>query len=139
MTFIDTSAFEGCSGLVSVAFCEEMEQLVNEVTFSWWNYGKSKESLRIYSLLAQHNILGWLGTMKIQAWKSNIHKMLQQILVGGDFMNKKTCVLVASWLSEYECLQDNIAPILELALWKSKMEEQCNNFPIIIPNALSFL
>ena len=45
---------------------------MNEVTFPWWNNGKSKESLRIYSLLAQHNILARLGTMKIQAWKSNI-------------------------------------------------------------------
>ena len=54
-------------------------------------------------------------------------------------MNEKTCALVASRLSEYERLLDDIAPILEHALWKSKMEEQCNNFPIIIPNALSFL
>ncbi len=65
VTFIDTSAFEGCSGLVSIAFCEEMEQLVNEVTFPEWNNGKSKESSRIYSLLAQHNIPAQLGTMKI--------------------------------------------------------------------------
>ena len=64
--------------------------------------------------------------------------------------------LVESQLSMYKHLQ-NAASILELALWKSKMEEQVNGnllddqikwqcrfdsmsmVPIIIPNALSFL
>jgi hypothetical protein len=60
-------------------------------------------------------------------------------------------------VSNYEYLQDNVAPLLELALWKAKMEEQSNSnlldeqmklrcrfdslsmVSIIIPNTLSFL
>ncbi len=80
--------------------------------------------------------------------------MLQQIPKGlkGDLFRS-----IESLLANYEHLQADVAPILELALWKAKMEEKSNGnivdeqmksqcrfdslkmVSIIIPNALSFL
>ena len=65
--------------------------------------------------------------------------------------------LIESRLANYEHLRDDVAPALELALWKSKILEQSNGnlhderrklqcrfdslsmVSVIIPNALSFL
>ena len=65
--------------------------------------------------------------------------------------------LIESWLAIYEQLRTDVAPILELALWKAKMEEQSirnlldaqmklqcrfdslSMVSITIPNTLSFL
>ncbi len=157
---INENAFKGCSGLVSVAFCEEMKQLVKKLPIPWWGPGKSRRVLRTYSSLAQYNIPVQLATIKVLVWKSNIHKILQRILVRNKTKEKalmRAYTLIESQLSMYKHLQ-NAASILELALWKSKMEEQVNDnilddqimkwqcrfdslsmVPIIIPNALSFL
>ena len=74
-----------------------------------------------------------------------------------DNIGQKFFDVIESRLANYEHLQDVVAPILELALWKSKMSEQLNSkgvdtqmklqcrynslsmVSIIIPNALSFL
>ncbi len=60
--------------------------------------------------------------------------------------------LIESWLAIYEQLRTDVAPILELALWKAKMEEKSirnlldacrfdslSMVSITIPNTLSFL
>ncbi len=152
---IAQDAFIYCrKSLVAIEFCEEMEQLVRVVPIPGWNHGKSERSLWIYSMFAQLNVPVRLGAIKVQEWKSNIHKMLRSIRVKKSWNEKATMkayILVNSRLFKYEFLQDVVAPILELALWKAKMDEhsdgnklQCrfdslSMVPIIIPHALSFL
>ena len=166
-------AFRGCNKLVEIEFCDEMEQFVNEALLPWWNHGLSKVSLRAYSFLAQHNIPARMHTIKVQKWKNNIHNMLQRIpeelkeeenddSEGDnyfyDFAEEDNDYFdsIESRLANYEHLQE-VAPFLELALWKAKIMEQSNGSPInnkkkilcrvnsfsmfaiIFPNVLSFL
>ena len=121
------------------------------MSLPWWNHGNSEESLRTYSFLAQHNIPARVDRIKKRSWKIHIHDRLQRIpeglIVEPDYLDS-----IKSRLSKYEEAQ-NVAPFLELALWKSHMEGRaysnlmklqcCYNslsmVPIIIPNVLSFL
>jgi hypothetical protein len=152
---IGKNVFDGCTNLVAIEFYDEMEQFIDEVSLPWWNRGVSEASLMTYSFLARRNIPARLGTIKVQVWKKNIHDMLQRIPEELQEINNFDSI--ESRLAIYEYLQDDVAPILELALWKSEMEEQSNGIAIteqlklkfrydslsmvsiVIPNALSFL
>jgi hypothetical protein len=134
--YIAGDAFEGCERLVAVEFCDEIEQFVNEASLHWWNNGILKASLRTYSFLVEGNIPARLDTIKVRAWKKNIHNLLQRIpekLKDDDNSyelddNEEGEVYfnsIKSRLSNYEHLQDAL-PLLELALWKAKIMEQCN-------------
>jgi hypothetical protein len=148
---IGERAFKGCSGLVSVEFCSI------EVTLPWRSHTEL-QPLRIYSMLAQRNFPALLRRIKVQAWKSNIHKTLQRILEN-EPCHEKAYNLVKRRLSKYEHLQYGLT-VLELALWKAKTMEQSNadivinvkndvklmsrvnsfsTFAIIFPNVISFL
>jgi hypothetical protein len=173
---IHRNAFAECTSLIKVEFCEEIEQFINEVSLPWWNHGVSKAACMTYSFLAQSNIPARLDRLKMRVWKDNIHNMLQRIPEelkdiedeesnddsndGMQFIKEEHGDYFDSMkyrLRQYEYLQQVVAPMLELALWKAKMEEQSNGnpindemklqcrynslsmVPIIIPNALSFL
>jgi hypothetical protein len=172
---IADNAFKDCDSLEAIEFCDEIEQLVNEATLTWWNQGVSEVSLRTYSFLAEDNIPARLGTLKVRVWKKNIHNLLQRIpekLQNNDSSNDSDddsyesdddeeindyFDSIESRLAYYIYLQE-IAPFLELALWKVKLTEQQSNgnlidddtkmlcridsismFAIIFPNVLSFL
>ena len=152
--FIHPQAFFDCNNLAAIEFWDEIEQLVNEASLPWWNRGVSEAALRTYYFLAQCNIRLRLDQIKFQTWKDNIHAMLQRI--PEELEDKNYLQSIASQLANYEHLQE-VAPLLELALWKSKISEQTNTkdidaqlklqcrfnslsmAPIIIQNALSFL
>ena len=152
--FIHSQAFFDCNNLAAIEFWDEIEQLVNEASLPWWNRGVSEAALRTYYFLAQCNIRSRLDQIKFQTWKNNIHAMLQRI--PEELEDKNYLQSIASQLANYEHLQE-VAPLLELALWKSKISEQTNTkdidaqlklqcrfnslsmAPIIIQNALSFL
>ncbi len=118
-----------CERLLAIELCEEIEQFVHEASLHWWNHGVSEESLRTYSFLARRNIPSRLDTIHFQTWKENIHNMLQRIPeeLEYDDINRiwddRYFDSIEHRLSDYEQAQE-VAPILELALWKSKMEEQ---------------
>ena len=108
----------------SSSFCEKIEQFVNEVPLPWWNQGLTYESMETYNFFAQSNIPSRLDKLKVREWKKNIHNMLQRI---PEERCMGTCFTsITSSLYNYEYLQKDVAPILELALWKSEMEEQSN-------------
>ena len=176
VTFIQKYAFHECSALLEFEFCKEMEQLLNEASLSLWNHDSSKASLRTYSFLAQHNIPSRLGTIKVRVWRDIIHNMLRQIperfhykpdyeeRIDNFFEEVQNVYFelyfhsIVSRLANYEHLQD-IAPFLELALWKANITEYSDGdisnveddvklmcrinslsmFPIIFPNVFSFL
>jgi hypothetical protein len=183
---ISGEAFRNCNSLEAIEFCDAIEQLVHEVSLPWWNHGVLGASLRTYSFLAQFNIPARMEQIKVGVWRKNIHNMLQRIPeelkdsdndddseyweewdddeVGDDdeegdieeeevFFNS-----IKSQLFNYEHLQE-VAPLLELTLWKLKIMEQSNGgisnvendvklecrvnslsmFSIIFPNVISFL
>lgn len=180
VNFIHERAFKGCTSLVAIEFCEQIQQFVHEISLSWWNRGVSTASLRTYSFFAQCDFLARLDALKVLTWKENIHGMLQTIpnMISsneewdeeelyekepeedgwkeweeeGNYFESIQFLLV-----DYQYLQEEIVPLLELALWKLKMSEQstsniiitqmklqcrCDSLSmglIVIPYALSFL
>jgi hypothetical protein len=142
VNFIAGDAFEGCERLVAIEFCEEIEQFVNEASLHWWSHGMSVASLRTHSFLIECNIPARLDAIRAQKLRENIHSMLQRITEelkddedeydeeDDDQEEEKNGVTnyfdsIESQLSNYEYLQE-VAPFLELALWRAKILEQCD-------------
>jgi hypothetical protein len=153
--YIAREAFMGCSSLVAIEFCDEIEQFVNEASLHWWNHGVSEAAWETYSFLVEGNIPSRLGTIRAQTLKDDIHNMLRRIPEQLDDLPYYDSI--ESRLANYVYLQE-VAPFLELALWKVKITEQQSNgnlvnddtkmlcrrdsismFAIIFPNVLSFL
>jgi hypothetical protein len=110
--------------------------------------------------LVRSNIPARLNLIKQESWKDKILNMLQLIPDNLEEEEEEDNYILSieSRLDNYEYLQGVVAPILELAIWKSKISEQSNGdrrlyermksqcrcdsltmVHIIIPNALSFL
>jgi hypothetical protein len=54
---IDGTAFNGCSNLTSVVFCDKIKLFVScEAMRDWWNQGVHERSLSTYSFLVKCNI-----------------------------------------------------------------------------------
>ncbi len=164
VNYIRENACSRCERLLAIEFSDEIGQFVDEVPLPWWNRGVSKASLRTYSFLARFKVLARLGTIQVQKWKENIHNMLQRIpeedsrnnMEADDKVWDDNFDSIEHRLSDYEQAQE-VAPLLELALWKVKIMEQWNGnlinddakllcridsfsmFAIIFPNVISFL
>jgi len=165
VTYIDKDAFKECPQLVAIDFCEELEEFVTESSLrNWWNHGTSRLSLWTASFLARCNIPWRVGMIYVRVWKAKIHAMLQRIpsvvLFNEDeeFINnnvpdnpyfeyfrlyEQECAYlksINSQLVKYEHAQDvaqDVAPFLELTLWKTKIMEQSSNGNHIDNNARS--
>jgi hypothetical protein len=152
---IDETAFEECSNLTTVQFCDEIEEFVSgESMRHWWNNGVHEKCLSTYCLLVRFNIPERLGLVRATQWQDSIHGMLMRI----PFISKNGMDSyfrsMDSKLSAYEG-----STMLELAIWKSKIVEQTDGviYPldadlkmacridsltmvgIVVPNVLSFL
>ncbi|KAL3756558.1 hypothetical protein ACHAWU_009952 [Discostella pseudostelligera] len=157
---IHKRAFSKCPKLVAVKFSEEIEALVcypREMQRNWWNEGVPKHALRVYCLLAGSNIPKRLAKLRVEKWRIQIETMIKRLpsIPSKDLESYHESIV--SKLAVYERLQ-KIVPLLELAIWKSKLVEE---FPtndailsdkairlhhrincgasVIIPNVVSFL
>ena len=153
---IDEKAFENCSQLNHVQFCDRTVSM--ELIRNWWHCGVHERSLRAYSFFAQHNVPKRFALVHVKKWKADIQDMLRRISTISTIYLNTYFHSIDLKLSTYENLSD--APtLLELAIWKSKMTEQCdwNNgilsrnmklqcridsitmVRIVVPNVLTFL
>jgi hypothetical protein len=137
--YIHQDAFKDCNELGGIEFCEEIEEFVTELSLRhWWNNGTPKLALLMGSFLKRCNIPRRVSVITMRVWKENIHGMLQRVPLVISFKEKEeeddnaaACAAdvyfdsINSLLAKYEHAQD-IAPLLELALWKSKITEQTN-------------
>ena len=167
---IAEDAFEGCRSLVNIQFCREVEDFVSDASLrEWWNNGFHELSLRTYSFLVKDDVPNRLGQIYARALKNNIYALFQRIPLvfssdgeedGYDDDDDKYeyFKLIDDRITICKYLQDDVVPLLELALWKSEMTEQlkCNltneqatksqcrenslmAVTVIIPNVMSFL
>jgi hypothetical protein len=156
---IDETAFEECSNLTTVQFCDEIKEFVSgESLQHWWNHGVHERCLRTYSFFVRCNIPERVGLILPRMWQSNIHDMLGGIpSISSKGLDSYFCSIYSK-LSIYGKLIDAPA-LLELTIWKSKIIEQTDGnidlldadmkiecrtdsltmIVIIIPNGLSFL
>ena len=156
---IDATAFEECSNLTTVQFCDEIEEFVSgESMRHWWNPGVHERCLRTYSFFVRCNIPERVGLLLPRMWQSNIHDMLGGIPSISSKGLDSFFRSIDSKLSVYDKLKDAPA-LLELAIWKSKIIERTDGnidlldadmkiehrtdslsvVVIIVPNVLSFL
>ena len=155
----DETAFEECSNLTTVQFCDEIEEFVSgESMRHWWNNGVHERCLRTYSFFVRCNIPERVGLLLPRMWQSNIHDMLGGIPSISSEGLDSYFRSIDSKLSVYDKLKDAPA-LLELAIWKSKIIERTDGnidlldadmkiecrtdslsmVAIIVPNVLSFL
>jgi hypothetical protein len=103
-----------------------MEQFVSGVSLGdWWNNGSTNLSLTLktYSFLARCNIPARLGRLDARKWETTIHDMLKDIQSVGVDAVDDYFDSIDSKLTFFEVVQS--IPLLELAIWKSKiMTEQ---------------
>jgi hypothetical protein len=152
---IHENAFNQCSQLTNVRFCDEIEEFVSgELMRDWWNHGVH-ERLSTYCFLVRCNIPECVGLVRPRKWHANIHGMLRHIpSISPKGSLNSYLDSIDSKLSVYKNLEDALT-LLELAIWKSKLSEtngprttkmrmQCHTDSstmviIIAPYVLSFL
>ena len=122
---IDDTAFDECSNLTHLQFCDAIEEFVSgESMRDWWDHGIHENCLSTYFFLVQCNIPERVGLALPRMWQSNIHEMLRGISSIAGFRDLYPHFdSINSKLSVYEKLKDSPA-LLELAIWKSKIIEQ---------------
>lgn len=128
---IHPSAFRKCHSLGAIEFCEEINTFMSELLLQdLWNHGVSEHSLMTFSFLASRNIPERLGMLKEWTWKANVHDMLKRIPSIIRYMVTSSRLdnhfdYIDSKLEHYEWLENEVAPLLELAIWKSFMLDKC--------------
>jgi hypothetical protein len=152
---IHETAFENCPDLTTITFCDEIEELVSgESMRGWWNSGVHEKCLSTYCFLVQFNIPERLSLVRSTTWQTNIHGMIGRIPSISPKGLNAHFDSIDSMLFAYEG-----STTLELAIWKSKIEEQTDGVidildaemkmecrinslwkvDLIVPNVLSFL
>ncbi len=78
---VDDTAFNYCSMLTSVEFCDEIEEFVScEVMRGWRNRGIHVKSLSSYCFLVRCSIPAhFSGLALVSSWQANIYDMLRSI------------------------------------------------------------
>ncbi len=78
---IDDSAFEACSNITNVEFCDKVEEFVScEAMKDWWNQGEHEKSLSTYCLLVRYSIPERFGDLAlVSSWQVNIYEMMTGI------------------------------------------------------------
>jgi hypothetical protein len=148
--------FKNCKRLVKAKFVDEVEEFVSETSLrTWWDKGVARHLLSTYSFLAKHDIVKRFGMLQATKWRNTILDMLECIPYEKQPSHFKS---IHSMLIVYHRLGE-VAVLLELALWKSKIFEHGHCRPnsvdlssdemqqlrmdcgsaVIIPNVLSFL
>ena len=122
---IEDSAFRSCSSLTSLVFCDEIEKFVSaELMRDWWNHGVHEKSLSTYCFLVKFNTPQRLDSLRLREWQINIHGMLRRIPFVSPEDTDTYFDSINSNVSNYEHYLDDAPILLELAIWKSKMQDQ---------------
>jgi hypothetical protein len=162
---IDDGAFTSCPELDVINFSTGVEGVVvklergNNWTYwnelmEYWEYGNWHG---LYSFLVEHKIPKRLGELP-KNWRDVIHDMIRRFPCINENKIDSYSSLLRERLDKYTELNDGLkeaASLLELAIWKSRITEQCSGLknistmrskarydcgaPVIIPHVLSFL
>jgi len=131
--------------------CEELVKPLN----GWWRSkdNDGNESLLTFRFLVKSNILERMRTLGVTKWRTTIQGMVESI----PFLTSRELVphfdKIHSKLVSYECKyrqRKDAVSLLELALWKSKIDQSSNGVKdrhhrtncgadVIIPNVLPYL
>ncbi len=73
-------AFEHCSNLTRVVFCDVIKKIVSRTLMKyWWNQGVHEKCLSTYCFLVRDIIPMSVRNLTQNRWHINIHNMLQRI------------------------------------------------------------
>ena len=139
----------------SMSFWLLCEELVQPLEGGWWRPNRYYNSMRSFDFMVKCNIAERLNTIRVRKWQLDIKCLVGRICSIqssklGSYFDTIHCKLVA-YEREFNHLKD-AAFLLELALWKAKVDESINDTAgvkmqclincgaeIIIPNVLQFL
>jgi hypothetical protein len=135
---IDDMAFEECSNLLTVRFCDEIEEFLSgESMWHWWNNGLHEKCLSTYCFFVRCNIPVRVGLVRSTTFQTNIQRMLERIpSISSEGVNTHLCS-IDSKLSAYEAKLSAYegSTMLELAIWKSEIAEQTDgNINLVTPD-----
>jgi hypothetical protein len=135
---IDETVFEDCSNLLTVRFCDEIEEFVSgEPMRHWWNNGLHEKCLSTYCFFVRCNIPVRVGLVRSTTFQTNIQRMLERIpSISSEGLNTHFCS-IDSKLSAYEAKLSAYegSTMLELAIWKSEIAEQTDgNINLVTPD-----
>ena len=167
--YIRNNPFEQCSNLLSIRFCAEIEDFIDELNIGdWWRNGTSTIAMKTGTFLARKNIHTRIASILKHEWKEYLHNMLRNIPENVLPIENVIMPLIQRFEIEYfndierQVLQYEDAqtklPLLELALWNAmiaerkksgeaindKMKLETRNISVsmgkvIIPNVMLFL
>ncbi len=118
VTEILDDAFEHCSNLTRVVFCDMIKEFVSRTLMKyWWNQGVHEKCLSTYCFLIQDNIPMSVRNLTQNRWHINIHNMLQRIpSIAEDVLH-----LYFDSISKKRQLYNTVKGVpalLELVMWK---------------------
>lgn len=119
---MNSRLFHGCTSLVKVDFCTEIQELMSGLSSSdWWNQDVYNKVWRTYMFLTQERIAERLRWCPFMEWRSAIHDMLKQIPSIDSLELQNYYDSINSKVTTYEKLKEMKAAttLLELALWKA--------------------
>ena len=114
--------FHGCTSLMTVDFCTEIQELISGLLSSaWWNQDDSNKVWRTYMFLTQERIAERLRLYPMEL-RSSIHDMIKRVpsIAFSELQNYHDSINFK--LTTYEELNETskaATTLLELALWKA--------------------
>ena len=119
---VNSCLFSGCTSLVKVDFCTEIQELMSGLSSSdWWNQDVYNKVWRTYMFLTQERIAERLRWCPFMEWRSAIHDMSKQIPSIDSLELQNYYDSINSKVTTYEKLKEMKAAttLLELALWNA--------------------
>jgi hypothetical protein len=140
---IHNSAFNACSQLNRVVFRNETEVFATcEAMRWWWNQGLHENrvheaTLKTYHFLFRYSIPERLGAVPLPL-QANIYEMLRCIPLKSVGDLNAHLDSIDSRLTYYEFLIEEVYPLLELAIWKSRSTQKSVDKDDVILNIFPY-
>jgi hypothetical protein len=117
VTEIWVDAFEHCSNLTRVVFCDMIKKIVSRTLMKyWWNQGVCKKCLSTYCFLVEDNIPIRVRNLTQNRWYINIHNMLECIPSIAEDNLHLYFDSISKKVQLYSTLKD-VPALLELVMW----------------------
>jgi hypothetical protein len=104
----------------------------------WWNQGV-KQILFTNHFLVQRRIPGRLGVLPLQRFQFDVFEMLKRIPTKSVEDLNTHLESIDFKLSYYEFLIEEVFPLLELAIWKSRSTQRFVQDDYVILNVFSYI
>ncbi len=141
---IHNSAFNGCSQLKRVVFLNEIEEFATcEAMRGWWNQGLHENRIHEATLKTYHFLFRCSIPERSVAlplpFRANVFEMLRSIPSKSVRDLNAHLDSIDSKLTLCELLTEEVFPLLEVVIWKSRSTQKSSRDDDLIMNILSYI